>query len=74
MPMACEPLAQAPDMVKLIPFKWKITERFMVIVEFMDWKIEPEPTIAVFFLARMTSMASITGAALLSFPYNMPTS
>lgn len=46
----------------------------MVIVEFMDWKIEPEPTIAVFFLARMTSMASITGAALLSFPYNMPTS
>ena len=33
-------------MVKLIPFKWKITERFMVIVEFMDWKIEPEPTIA----------------------------
>ena len=26
MPMACEPLAQAPDMVKLIPFKWKITE------------------------------------------------
>ena len=74
MPMACEPLAQAPDMVKLIPFKWKITERFMVIVEFMDWKIEPEPTIAVFFLARMTSMASITGAALLSFPYNMSTS
>ena len=57
MPMACEPLAQAPDIVKLIPFRWKITERFMVMVEFMDWKIEPEPTNAVFFFSRIISIA-----------------
>ena len=49
--------AQAPDIVKLIPFRWKITERFMVMVEFMDWKIEPEPTNAVFFFSRIISIA-----------------
>ena len=52
-----EVVAQAPDIVKLIPFRWKITERFMVMVEFMDWKIEPEPTNAVFFFSRIISIA-----------------
>ena len=68
MPMACEPLAQAAERVRLMPRRLKITERFIVTVEFIDWKMLPEPTIAVFCLARMMSMPSITGAALLSLP------
>ena len=58
MPMACDPLAQAAESVRLMPRRLKIT----------DWKILPEPTIAVFRLARMMSIPSITGAALLSLP------
>ena len=74
MPIAWEPLAQAPAMVKLTPLSLKITDRFIVTVEFIDWKIEPEPTNAVFFFSRMMSTALITGAALLSLPYKIPTS
>ena len=66
--MACEPLAQAPDTVRFIPFSLNMQSRFIVTVEFIDWKILPEPTIAVFRLARMMSIPSITGAALLSLP------
>lgn len=51
-----------------MPRRLKITERFIVTVEFIDWKMLPEPTIAVFLLARMMSIPSITGAALLSLP------
>ena len=68
MPMACDPLAQAAESVRLMPRRLKITERFIVTVEFIDWKMLPEPTIAVFLLARMMSIPSITGAALLSLP------
>ena len=67
-PIECEPLAQAAERVRLTPRRLKITERFIVTVEFIDWKMFPEPTIAVFRLARMMSMPSITGAALLSLP------
>ena len=74
MPIACEPLAQAPAIVKLTPLSLKMTDRFMVTVEFIDWKMEPEPTRAVFFFSRMMSTAWITGAALLSLPYKIPTS
>ena len=72
MPIACEPLAQAPAIVKLTPLSLKMTDRFMVTVEFIDWKMEPEPTRAVFFFSRMMSTALMT--ALLSLPYKIPTS
>lgn len=39
-----------------MPRRLKITERFIVTVEFIDWKMLPEPTIAVFRLARMMSI------------------
>ena len=68
MPMACEPLAQAPDMVKLIPLRRNITDRFMDTVEFIDWNMAPEPTIAVSFSALMMSTDLITGSELQSFP------
>ena len=43
----------------------------MVIVEFMDWKIEPEPTIAVFFLARndINGLDYRSGATVISIQY-----
>jgi len=68
IPMECEPLAQAPLTVKLIPFNLRITPRFMVIVEFIDWNIDPEPIIMVFFFLRNVSAASITAVAELSLP------
>lgn len=68
MPMACDRWRQAAESVRLMPRRLKITERFIVTVEFIDWKMLPEPTIAVFRLARMMSIPSITGAALLSLP------
>ena len=42
--MAWEPLAQAPEIVKFTPLSLKMTDRFIDTVEFIDWKIEPEPT------------------------------
>ena len=74
MPMACEPLAQAPEIVKFTPLSLKMTDRFIDTVEFIDWKIEPEPTRTVFFFSRIISTALIIGAVLLSFPYSIPTS
>ena len=74
MPMACEPLAQAPEMVKFTPLSLNMTDKFMETVEFMDWKIEPEPTRTVFFFSRIISTALIMGAVLLSFPNKTPTS
>ncbi len=68
MPRACEPLAHAPLTVKLIPRNLNITERFMLMVEFMDWKIEPDPRSVVSFFSRIRSMASITGTEELSLP------
>ena len=41
MPIECEPLAQAALTVKLMPRRWKIVLRFIVTVEFIDWKISP---------------------------------
>lgn len=46
MPIECEPLAQAALTVKLMPRRWKIVLRFIVTVEFIDWKISPEPSSA----------------------------
>ena len=52
-PMAWEPLAQAADRVRFIPFRWNITPRFMVTVEFIDWKIAPEPQSMVSFFSMI---------------------
>ena len=48
--------------------------RFMVTVEFMDWKIPPEPMRVVSFVSIMVCMLLYTGSALLSLPYSKPTS
>lgn len=66
--MACELLAQAPETVKFTPFRLKITERFIETVEFIDWKMLPEPIMAVSFVWRTLSIPSTTAAALLSLP------
>lgn len=68
MPMACEPLAQAPETVKLMPRRLKMVERFIVTVEFIDWKMLPEPTSTVLCFSRMTSAPWMTASALLSLP------
>jgi len=52
-PMAWEPLAQAPEMVRLMPFRRKMTLRFIDTVEFIDWKMAPEPQSIVSFFWRM---------------------
>ena len=36
-------LAQAALTVKFTPLRWKIVLRFMFTVEFIDWKMKPEP-------------------------------
>ena len=35
-PIACDPLAQAPETVRFIPLNLKMHERFIVTVEFID--------------------------------------
>ncbi|GAB3723207.1 hypothetical protein GCM10027594_04140 [Hymenobacter agri] len=69
-----EPLAQAALKVRLMPLSGKMVARFMVTVEFMVWKMEPEPSRVVSFLARIMSVASMTGWAELSLPKMIPTS
>ena len=54
-PMACEPEAQAPETVRFMPLSLKRQERFMVTVEFMDWKMAPDPTRVVSFFSLMMS-------------------
>ena len=73
-PIECDPLAQAPLIVKFIPFNFKITERFIEIVEFIDWKIEPDPIRIVPRFSLMISADSITDVDELSLPYKIPTS
>ena len=53
--MAWEPLAQAPDTVRLIPLSLNMQSRFMVTVEFIDWNMAPEPHIVVSFFSRIMS-------------------
>ena len=72
--MACEPLAQAALTVKLMPRRWKIVLRFIVTVEFIDWKISPDPSIAESCFSSMMRAASTTGRAEESLPKMMPTS
>ena len=66
--MAWEPLAQAPETVKLMPLRLNIVARFMVMVEFIDWNMLLEPTSMVFFFSRMMSVPRITASAQLSLP------
>ena len=66
--MAWEPLAQAALMVMLIPLSLKRHPRFIVTVEFIDWKMAPEPTRWVLFLLRIVSTLFTTASALLSLP------
>ena len=67
-PMACAPLAQAPEMVRLMPRRRKMQERFIVTVEFIDWKMEPEPMSVVSRFSRRMSMLWTTASAVLSLP------
>ena len=73
-PMECEPLAQAALMVMLMPFRWKMVERFIVTVEFIDWKMAAEPTKVVSFFSKMVSCESMTALAEESLPNSTPTS
>ena len=68
------PLAQAALTVKLMPRRWKMLLRFMFTVEFIDWKISPEPSRAESCFSFMMFAASMTGAADESLPKMMPTS
>ena len=73
MPMACEPLAQAPDIIKINSLQMENNRKVHGNREFMDWKIEPEPTIATYSSCWMTSMASITGQRYcISIQYTLP--
>ena len=56
-PMAWEPLAQAADTVRFIPLRWNMHPRFMVTVEFIDWKMAPDPHIAVPFFSMIVRPA-----------------
>ena len=55
-------------------FSLKIQPRFMVTVEFIDWKMAPEPQSVVSFFSRMVSTAFTFGTVELSLPYSKPTS
>ena len=60
--------------MKLIPRKWKMVLKFMFTVEFIDWKIIPEPSIAESCFSSIIFEASITGLADESLPKITPTS
>ncbi len=66
--MAWEPLAHAAEIVRFIPLSLNMQSRFMVTVEFMDWKMAPEPQRVVSFFSRITSTAFTTGTAEESLP------
>jgi len=66
--MACEPLAQAPLTVRLMPFSLKMQPRFIVTVEFIDWKMAPLPQRVVSFFSRIVSTAFTLGTVDESFP------
>ena len=72
--MECEPLAQAALTVMLMPFRWKMVERFIVTVEFIDWKMAAEPTRVVSFFSIIVSCDSMVALADESLPNNTPTS
>ena len=59
--------------VKLMPFKWNITERFMDTEEFIDWNTEPELIVPVSLFFRIMSTELITEGVELSFPKMIPT-
>ena len=48
--------------------------RFIVTVEFIDWKMSPEPSSAVSCFSSMSFAASMTGFAEESLPKIIPTS
>ena len=72
--MACEPLAQAELTEKLTPRRWKMVFMFMFTVEFMPWKIRPEPIMAESCFSRMILSDSTTALADESLPKITPTS
>ena len=61
-------------MVMLIPFSRKMVERFIVTVEFMDWKIAAEPISVVSLFSTAISWEVITALADESLPNSTPTS
>ena len=67
-PMAWEPLAQAALTVILMPRSLNRQPKFIVTVEFIDWKMAPDPTMRVFFFSRIVSTLFTTASALLSLP------
>ena len=62
------------EIVVLMPFRWKMVERFIVTVEFIDWKMAAEPTKVVSFFSNMVSCESMTALADESLPNSTPTS
>ena len=66
--MAWEPLAQAPETVRLMPLSLKMQPRFIVTVLFIDWKMAPEPQRVVSFFSRIISTELTTGTVELSLP------
>ena len=73
-PMLWLPLAQAALTVKLMPRRWKMVFRFMVTVEFIDWNMLPEPSMAVSCFSSIICLHSITGFDEESLPKITPTS
>ena len=72
--MECEPLAQAALTVKFTPRRPKMVLRFMLTVEFIDWKMSADPSSAESCFSFMIWAASITGLADESLPKMIPTS
>ena len=66
--MLCEPDAQAAEAVRLMPRSLKRQARFMVMLEFMLWKIAPLPQATVLFAWRNLSRLCIVASATESLP------
>ena len=66
--MACELEAHAALAVRLMPRSLNIVARFIVMVEFIDWKMAPLPQAAVSLYSRNLSSPSIVASATESLP------
>ena len=73
-PMEWLPLAHALLTEKLTPRSRKMALRFILTVEFMAWKMYPDPRSWVSCFSAMMLAASMTGFAEESFPKMIPTS
>ena len=68
------PLAHAELTEKFTPFMWKMVFMFMFTVEFMPWKMSPDPIMAESCFSAMMVADSTTAFAEESLPKMHPTS